>query len=81
MKKLGLVLVLVATMFLVSCNCGGSFKYSIKGDGHTYGTNSYKEADGCIKFKYNDNDVKLCGNYTLVKNKNYVDKKRNQKRN
>jgi len=75
MKKIGLVLVLVVTIFLTSCNCGGTaYKYTVRGDGHAYGTNSYKEEDGCIKFKYNKNDVKLCGNYTLVKNKNYVKK-------
>lgn len=75
MKKLGLILVLFVAIFLTSCDCGNTtHKYSLIGNGHSYGINSYKEEDGCIKFKYNKNDVKLCGDYTLIKNKNYVKK-------
>ena len=71
MKKLfGILLI---SLLLVSCNCNcDNYKYYISdSQGNVWGTSHYTESRGCIIFKYNETTHKVCGQYTVEKNKNY----------
>jgi len=68
-KLLGILLI---SYLLVSCNCGCTeYKYYISDGNSTWSTNHYTESGGCITFKYNETPHKVCGKYTVEKNKNY----------
>jgi len=69
-KLLGIFLI---SILLVSCDCGcDNYKYYITDSkGNIWGTNRYTESNGCITFKYNEETHKVCGEYTIEKNKNY----------
>jgi hypothetical protein len=73
--------IIIVSNFLSSC-CESNYKYKIIQNDIIYYANEIKEENGCVTFKkYNDNQVKICGTYTIKEYKDYKSKNsKNSKR-
>ena len=63
------LLIFIVVVLLGSCRGNPNDKFYIK-QGHTYYmTNHYKiDGKGCIRFKINNDSIKLCGKYYIYLN-------------
>jgi hypothetical protein len=81
MKRLILMIAVIA-ISVSSCSvCGCDAKYNIKTDGYSYSTNAIDENEsGCVSFiDLSSNErKKICGSYTVTVNKDWKPKTKEQ---